>query len=172
MLSAATKRMACCLTVMLLTGVSLCVFAQDISPHPPPREHKRLAREQIEALEKQFQQAQLAGDVATMDKLLSDDYLGIGANGELSTKTQQLDHMRNRMLVITKLQTSDEKIKIVGQVAIVTSLASVEGQLDGAPLHGIYRYTRVYQRLPNGSWKVTSFEATRRARPEGGPPTG
>lgn len=169
MLCAATKRLAYCLTIVLLACGSLSTMAQQMPQHGPLHEHKRLAREQIEDMERQFQQAQLSGDVAAMDKLLSDDYLGIGASGELSTKAQQLDHMRNRMLVISKLQTSDEKIKIVGQIAIVTSLATVEGQLDGTPLHGIYRYTRVYQRLPNGSWKVTSFEATRRARAEGGP---
>jgi hypothetical protein len=25
----------------------------------------------------------------------------------------------------------------------------------------MYRYTRVYSRLPSGTWKITNFEATR-----------
>ena len=29
------------------------------------------------------------------------------------------------------------------------------------PMHGTYRYTRVYSRLPSGTWKITNFEATR-----------
>jgi ketosteroid isomerase-like protein len=131
----------------------------------PPREPKHAEREQIEALEEQFRKAQLDGDVATMDKLLSEDYLGINANGELVTKTQQLDHMRNRTLMLTQLDTSDVKIKINGSTAIVTSLVQVEGTLDATALRGRYRYTRIYQRLANGAWKVTNFETTRIRRP-------
>jgi ketosteroid isomerase-like protein len=126
-----------------------------------PKEHKKLAREQVEALEAQWKQVQLAGDAAGLDKLLSDDYIGISASGEVMTKTQQLEHMRNRKLVITSLETSDLKIKLIGPIAIVTSLAELTGTSDGEPLTGQYRYTRVYQRLPNGTWKITNFEATR-----------
>jgi ketosteroid isomerase-like protein len=130
-------------------------------PQPAPHAHKHLEREQIVALENQWREAQLSNDVAVMDKLLSDDYLGINSNGDVVTKNQQLDHMRNRQLVIEKLDTSDLKIKLIGPIAIVTSLAQVEGRLDGSPLRGSFRYTRVYQRLPGGGWKITNFEVTR-----------
>jgi ketosteroid isomerase-like protein len=127
--------------------------------------HKHVERNQIEALEKQWRQAVLAGDAAAMDKLLSEDFLGIEANGEVVTKTQQLDHMRNRQFVIDKLDTSDVKIKLTQEVAIVTSLAQVAGVVDGEHLQGAYRYTRVYQHLATGGWKVTNFEVTPVRRP-------
>ena len=132
------------------------LYAQKVQHH----EHKHLEREQIVALERQWQEAALADDVATMDKLLSDDYLGITASGEVLTKAQQLDHMRDKKLVLTQLKTSELKIKLIGHIAIVTSLAEVEGTSDGDTLHGAFRYTRVYQRMANGSWKITSFEVT------------
>ena len=91
---------------------------------------------------------------------LSDDYLGITASGELVTKAQWLDRMRSRNLTLTRLEASDIKIKLKGAIAIVTSLAEVEGMSEGKPLTGSYRYTRVYQRLPNGVWNITSFEVT------------
>ena len=53
------------------------------------------------------------------------------------------------------------KVKLIGSIAIVTSRAQVEGTSDGVAVKGIYRYTRVYQHLPTGGWKITSFEATR-----------
>jgi ketosteroid isomerase-like protein len=127
--------------------------------------HKRAAREEIELLEKNVQAAQAAGDVATMDKMLSDDYIGTNANGEVVTKPQQLDHMQKRKLVINSLQTSDLKIKLIGQIAIVTCLAEISGVNDGVPIHGNFRYTRIYQHLPSGSWKITNFEATRSSHP-------
>lgn len=144
------------LLLVCAVAVAPILHAQKNQHH----EHKHLEREQIVALEKQWQQAALADDVATMDKLLSDDYLGITASGEVLTKAQQLDHMRDKKLVLTQLQPSELKIKLIGHIAIVTSLARVEGSSDGDTLHGDYRYTRVYQRMANGSWKITSFEVT------------
>ena len=124
-------------------------------------QHKHATREQIIALEQQWRQAELSVDIPAMDKLLSDDYLGILGTGEVVTKTQQLDHMRSREMVITSLDISDIKVKLIGQIAIVNSLANLEGSINGHSMSGSFRYTRVYQRLPGGTWKITSFEATR-----------
>ena len=123
--------------------------------------NKHTAHNEIVALEHQWRTAQLADDVVAMDKLLSDDYLGITSNGDVLTKAQQLDRMRTRAISITSLDFSDLNIKLRGQVAIVTSLAHVLGLSDNHPLDGSYRYTRIYQHLPSGAWKITNFESTR-----------
>jgi ketosteroid isomerase-like protein len=81
--------------------------------------------------------------------------------GQVVTKTQQLDRMRNRSMVLTKIELTDVKVKMIGTTAIVTSLADVDGTNDGEPMHGTFRSTRVYSRLPSGAWKITNFEATR-----------
>jgi ketosteroid isomerase-like protein len=163
MLRRLPKFVAAILAAALLAAPLLAVAQQG-----PRRAHKRLERAQIEALEKQWRQAVLAADAATMDKLLSEDYLGIEAHGDVVTKTQQLDHMRNRQFLIQKLETSDVKIKLTSEIAIVTSLAQVAGVVDGEHLQGAYRYTRVYQHLASGAWKVTNFEVTpvRRGPPD------
>lgn len=127
----------------------------------PLHEKKHDAKRQVEALEEQWRQAQLVGDVAVMDKLLSDDYIGISMTGQVHTKMQQLDRMRMHKVSLTRLDLGDTQVKLIGSIAIVTSRAEVEGTNDGAPVKGTYRYTRVYQRLPSGVWKITSFEATR-----------
>jgi ketosteroid isomerase-like protein len=127
----------------------------------PLHEKKHDAKRQVEALEEQWRQAQLAGDVATMDRLLSDDYIGISMTGQVSTKMQQLDRMKSHKFILTKLDLGEMQVKLVGSIAIVTSRAEVEGSNDGVPVQGTFRYTRVYQRLPSGTWKITSFEATR-----------
>jgi ketosteroid isomerase-like protein len=145
------------LTAMVL-GWSAPVFAGGI---PPLHEKKHAAKQQVEALEEQWRKAQLGGDVATMDKLLSDDYIGISMTGQVNTKTQQLDRMRMHKVALTRLDLGERQVKLVGSIAIVTSRAEVEGTNDGAPVKGTFRYTRVYQRLPSGEWRITSFEATR-----------
>jgi ketosteroid isomerase-like protein len=144
----------------VLLGLTVGLIA--LPMHAGPHRGARTMRDQIEALETQWKKAALGNDIDAMDHLLSDDYLGITANGQVVTKPQQLDRMRTRNFAISSLDVSDVKIKLISQhAAIVTSLAHVEGTNDGSPLHGSFRYTRVYQRLPGTSiWKITSFEAT------------
>lgn len=131
-----------------------------------PSEKKHEAKRQVELLEEEWRVAQLAGDVATMDRMLSDDYIGISVSGQVSTKAQQLDRVRNHKVVIHRVDLSDMKVKLIGSIAIVTSRAEVEGVNESGPVRGTFRYTRVYQRLPSGAWKITSFEATRIPSPK------
>jgi ketosteroid isomerase-like protein len=133
----------------------------DLLPQPQlHKQHKRDYKREIEALEEQWRAAQLTDDIPTMERLLAPDYLGITMTGQVADKTQQLDRMRNRHLVITRIDLSDKKVKIVGAVAIVTSLARIEGTNEGSPMNGMFRYTRIYRRFPDGSWKITNFEVT------------
>ena len=119
------------------------------------------SRQDIEDLEQQWKTATVKADVAAMDHLLAEDFVGISWTGEVNTKDMQLDRLRTRTVVVRKMELSDLKIKIVGPVAIVTSRAEVEATSEDRDVSGAYRYTRVYQRTPSGSWQITNFEATR-----------
>lgn len=149
---------------VFVAAVLVSVFACEsgnalaVKHHKP---QKRDTRQTVEGLEEQWRHAQLNDDAAAMDGLLSDDFIGITASGRVNTKAQQLARIRDRAIVITQLDLSDIKVKLIGPiVAVVTSRAEIAGSSDGEPLRGTFRYTRVYQRLPNGVWKITSFEAT------------
>lgn len=141
--------------VLLLVSVA---SAAGVAQH---HERKRVERAEISTLEQEWKQAQMAEDIPMMDHLLSDDFLGITASGQLVTKMQQLDRMRTRQFEIRRFDMADTKIKISGNLAVVTSLVRLDAISSGAPLVGYFRYTRVYQRAPGDSWKITNFEATR-----------
>jgi ketosteroid isomerase-like protein len=148
------------MAVVLLTCFVALMSAQQAQAGQK-HEKKHDVKKEVEALEEQWRKAQLAGDVATMDRMLAEDFIGISMSGQVNTKAQQLERVRTRKLVVSKIDLSDMKVKLVGSVAIVTSQADVEGTSEGASVKGMYRYTRVYQRHPSGEWKITSFEATR-----------
>jgi ketosteroid isomerase-like protein len=143
-----------------------CFDSQSALANPSP-EKKHDVKHQVEMLEEQWRVAQLAADTATMEKMLSDDYLGISMTGEVDTKMQQLRRVADRRLALTKIELNDMKVKLIGAIAIVTSQATVEGTNDGASVRGTYRYTRIYRHLPSGQWKITSFEATREREHKG-----
>jgi ketosteroid isomerase-like protein len=145
--------------LITLAAIVCALPALADGPHPKRKDEYK---HQVEKLEEVWRTAQLNDDVDTMDKLLSDDYVGITMSGQVVTKMQQLDRMRNRATVLSKIELTEVKVRIIGSTAaIVTSLADVEGTSDGAAMHGTFRSTRVYSRLPSGTWKITNFEATR-----------
>jgi len=150
-----------------LSLLILLLFGAGPSGHALVGKHaqKRDAKREIEDMETQWRDAQLTGNVSEMEKLLSEDYFGISMTGQVNTKAQQLDRIRKRALNLTKIELSDVKVKLFGNTAVVTSRAEVAGTIDGKPMNGSFRYTRVYQRVA-GLWKITNFEATRLALPD------
>lgn len=144
---------------LLLFCFALCGFASpafSALPHHPNHEvHK-----EIEALEMQWRQAQLSNDVAVMDRLLADDYVGISASGIIENKTEALALRRAGTLHITNLDLNDLKVRIYGDTAVVTSRADLAGTSGSSDIGGTYRYTRVYNKR-YGQWKIVSFEASR-----------
>ncbi len=126
-------------------------------PQHLPRGEKHSFEREINALEEQWRQASLSGDVAAMDKLLGDDYIGINSTGLVSDKQQQLERLKTRTAMPIRMDVNDRKVKILGHTAIVTSRVTVAGTAN----EGTFRYTRVYSRLPNGMWKIVNFESTR-----------
>jgi ketosteroid isomerase-like protein len=147
--------------VLALVALAGAFWTLSSPADPPHHKMKETYRKQVEQLEETWRTAQVNDDVAAMDKLLSEDYVGITMSGQVVTKMQQLDRMRNRQLLLSRMVLADVKVKLIGTTAVVTSLADVDGTSDGEPMHGTYRYTRVYLRLPSGTWKITNFEATR-----------
>jgi ketosteroid isomerase-like protein len=154
-----------------LASVAAILFA---ATAPARGQHPRRNdqfKHQVEQLEQAWRSAELNGDVDAMGKLLSDDFVGINMSGQVVTKMQLLDRMRRRRTVLTRLDLDDVHVKLLGQTAIVTSRAEVEGTNEGEPVHGNYRYTRVYTRTASGAWQVTNFEATRVGLPPTPPGT-
>ena len=142
--------------MLLLCPLTAPAFAFGFrGDHHPDRKH------QIELLEFEWRAAQLAGDLPVIDRLLADDYVGISMNGKVNTKAQLLSRMRDHHFEISRLDLKDMKVKVLGDVAIVTVRAAVQGTSDGSPVNGLFRYTRIYHHLPSGAWKITNFEATR-----------
>jgi len=153
-------RAASTAVVAALLGIPLAPVGAQHPQHPHPQ-HKEDLKHQVEKLEQSWRTAQLNNDVDAMDRLLSDDYVGITMSGQVVTKMQQLDRIRNRTAKLTRIDLDDVKVKLTPPTAIVTGRAQVEGTNDGEPIRGNYRYTRVYMRSPGGSWKITNVEVTR-----------
>jgi ketosteroid isomerase-like protein len=147
---------------LLLTGWAFSL--QGKNP-VTPKAQKNGGRHQIDFLEEKWRNAILKNDVAALDSLLAEDYVGIMTNGTLQTKDQTLAGIRGGGWRITVLDVSDRKVRFYGRTALVTSLVQVEGANPEGNMTGTYRYTHVYARDNRGVWKIVNFEANRLGHP-------
>ncbi len=149
--------LAACLTGAVCVVAVPRLHAGSIRPH----RNGKVDQQAIFGIEDQIRNALLAGDSTVLDKVFADDFLGISANGTLSDKQQYMRRVSKHEHNFSRIDTLERKIRLQPATAIVTTTANVTGNLDGLPIAGIFRYTRVYARQPGGNWKVINFEATR-----------
>jgi ketosteroid isomerase-like protein len=147
--------------VVLLLVACLLGFAVPARAATIPLLHKddRLHRE-IEGLESEWRTAVVQNDVATINRLLADDYLGINPNGTLETKADALAQHRSGTMKVTSIEPDNVRVRVYGDTAVVTSRVDVQGTDGDRDISGRYHYTRVYSHR-SGEWKIVSFEASR-----------
>ena len=130
-----------------------------------PLAQKHESRHEIDQLEDNWRNAILTGDIKTMDSLLADDYMAITPSGTLQSRAEALASLRSGRIHFTTLNITDRRVRFYGSTAVVTSLADIQATTPTGPVSGSYRYTRVYVRNAQGSWKIVSFEASRVREP-------
>lgn len=134
-----------------------CAACLQATPHNQPH----TGRHAIDKLEDRWRDAMVASDVSTLEALLADDYIGITPNGTLQTKDETVRNLRSGLLHFQSLELTDRKVRFYGSTALVTSRAEVSATGPSGNFSGSFRYTRVYALMPNGSWQIVSFEASR-----------
>lgn len=109
---------------------------------------------EIVALEAEIRAAQLAADVVALDRLIADELLFTGPDGELGSKAQDLAAHRAGVVRVREHEPEELRIRRVGlDVAIVALRTRLAVEVAGAMVRGTYRYTRVWAR-EDGTWRV------------------
>ena len=119
---------------------------------------------QVASLSKQCYAALVAGDTAALDALLSDDWLGIGPLGEVSSKAQQAKGLKDGTVDFISFDPSEVKVRVYGDAAVVTGRYQVELKIRGRENTIPVRITDSYARQ-GGKWRCVSVQVTRIAEP-------
>ena len=115
--------------------------------------------DQIKKMEKDRAAAVVKADVATLEKLTSDDYILINANGQLSDKTTTMNNIKTGNIKLTTNEVSDLKVRVYGNTAVVTGKSDAKGTIGGRELKGPVMFTRVYVKK-DGKWQSVAFQQT------------
>jgi ketosteroid isomerase-like protein len=109
---------------------------------------------EIVTLEADLRSAQLTADVDALDRLIAEDLLFTGPDGQLGTKAQDLAAHQSGVVRIREHQPTELRVRRIGSdVAIVALRTRLLVEVNGATVRGTYRYTRVWAR-EQGVWRV------------------
>ena len=107
------------------------------------------------ACEAALRRAQLASDVAALDRLLDEELVFTGPDGALYGKGDDLAAHRAGMIRITRLEPSEERVQRFGDIAVISVRMEMSGTFQGEAFSGPYRYTRIWRAGRDG-WRVVA----------------
>jgi hypothetical protein len=87
-----------------------------------------LVREVIE-VKRQYDVAQLANDGKWFERMFADDYVFIGSDGVVASKTDFVKDMESRDLVWASVAVKDMQVRVYGDTAVVTGRFFGKGPL-------------------------------------------
>ena len=109
---------------------------------------------QIKEHEERLKQAMVQSDVVILDALLAPDLIFTNHLGQRMSKQEDLEAHRSGMLKIGEITTSDQAIKILDNVAVVSVQARIVGKFADTVSENDYRFTRVWSKSTNNNWQV------------------
>jgi ketosteroid isomerase-like protein len=110
---------------------------------------------EIVALEEEIRSAQLRADVVALDRLIADELLFTGPDGQLGTKAQDLEAHGTGIVCFRTHEPEELRIRRVGEDVAVTALRARLGvEVGGTLVQGTFRYTRIWAREDGGAWRV------------------
>ena len=120
---------------------------------------------QVAALSEQHRQAAIKGDTDALDAVLADDWVVVGPTGEVETKRQQVQKMKDESLVFEAIDAKEVKVRMHGDTAIVMGLYHIKATVNGRTVDGDFRNTGVFNKQA-GTWRCVFNQVT----PVAGPP--
>jgi ketosteroid isomerase-like protein len=111
---------------------------------------------QIVAVEDQLRGAMLSSNVAALNELLAPDLIFTNHLGQLLSKSDDLAAYSSGVLKIAALEPSEQTVKVLGEVAVVSVRMQVSGTYKGAPANGDFRFTRVWARSQQEQWQIVA----------------
>src|SRR5689334_16562579 len=103
--------------------------------------------------------AYLRGDRAFVDALLTDDWTSTDYRGRIWTKADVLAMFDGRRPPMTKAEIEVDRVRLLGDVAIVTGRSVSAGEVDGRAVSITQRYTDIYVRQ-DGRWRIIASQGT------------
>ena len=117
------------------------------------------AEQELLDLEQQIAGAVVSNDIGFVERVFGDDFIYTGIRGEIKGKKEIRAEMTAGDLKFTRMEFDLQRVRLFGNVGLVTGRATTKGTSPQGEIAGEFRYTRVY--VKSGSqWLLVAFHGT------------
>lgn len=110
-------------------------------------------------LENVWNEAHMQGNASALDSLWADDLIVTVQNMTVMTKSDAIGMMRSGRMKFKKYQTSDIRIRVYGDAAVVTGQLQRMRSINDREVEDNWQFTKVYIRQA-GKWQVVAWQAS------------
>ena len=118
---------------------------------------------ELTRLEQVWNDAYVHGNVEPLEQLLADDLIVTMTDMSVLSKAQSIGLLRSGRLKFPRYETSDIRIRVYGDAAVVTGRLQRTRTVNGTNVDDDWRFTKVYIRR-SGKWQVVAWHASTNAR--------
>ena len=105
--------------------------------------------------------AYIQRDLASLERILAHDYIGIDDEGNVTKKPDEIALTKSGDLVIKSVSRIEPlTVRVHGHAAIVTGFSTVIQRYKGADTTGQFRFTIVCIQ-EGGHWRIATWQGTR-----------
>ena len=119
------------------------------------RDPKSIAEQVIRKLDNERIQAQIHADVAALERIYADDFIGVGPSGTVRTKPQVILDFTSGDLRFKSITTDDVRVRVYGNAAVETGRSTMDGQDKRKAVPHDTRFTRVWIKQ-HGRWRLVA----------------
>jgi ketosteroid isomerase-like protein len=130
-----------------------------VSSVPQGSDQKMSAEEELLKLEKEFANAIVANDPEAIERFVSDDWIIINSDGGIIDKERFLAVIKSGALTHETMESDDIRVRVYGESAVVTAVASSKGKFMGQDFSTRERATDVFVRQ-DGQWRCVLSQLT------------
>ena len=146
------------ISALLVASLSCSVGKESQTVAQAERELRQLERNLISAIQ--------AKDTEKLKRIWADEYLGTAPDGRVVNREDLLSAVKGGALALESLEVDDLRVRLFGDVAVMTGHAAVKASVDNEDYSGSYRGTGIFIKR-QGRWEVIGVQVgpTRKCGP-------
>jgi hypothetical protein len=143
-------------TLLLTIAATSVAVAQCAGPGRMVRGNATV--QAIKRLETERNKALVAGDIAAIDRLYSDDYTS-AVDNTFRTKSEVLADLKSGVLKLAASSNDETNVRVYGNTAVVTGKSTLKRTDRGTEINGQVYFTRVWVKQM-GRWRLVANHAS------------
>jgi ketosteroid isomerase-like protein len=106
-------------------------------------------------MEKDWANAGITKDAATMERVIADDWVGVDYNGKTLSKAEAIADLKSGASAAKSIELGQLKVRVYGNTAVVNGSDTEKSTWKGKDSSGHYVWTDVFVER-NGKWQAVS----------------